>query len=182
MVIGGLKDSEVFRLDPYAFIIAEFYSSLKRSSNLDSHTIEANLLDSLRSKFGFVPFSMYQRRFQLFKERLQGMTMFFQPLVYLHPKFLTIEGWEALARDPNTGAAPVDLFKAAELWGAQFTIELDQYFLKYATNRYYRLIAKFGRDRLPHWPPVSINVYPDSLMSTAYYSTVEEIVINPVTK
>jgi hypothetical protein len=39
--------------------------------------------------------------------------MYFEPIVDL--KKIAITGWEALARDPESLTAPIDLFDAAEL-------------------------------------------------------------------
>lgn len=143
--------------------------------------VETRILDALKRSFNFVSPDLYERRFYLFKERLNRMTVNFQPIVKLSP--LVLEAWEALARDPDTMVngdastmvAPVDLFEVAELWGTEFTTELDLYFLHKATERYKTLRDENRLNRYHEILPLSVNVYPSSLMRTVYLEAVRNL-------
>ena len=166
--------------EPFGEIISTFLSMDLRlvSSSLE---IEAYILDGLKRAFNFVSPYFYRRRFDLFKNRLKNMTVNYQPIVKLNP--LVLEAWEALARDPDTingndsstMVAPVDLFRAAELWGVEFTTELDLYFLKKATHKYRQLRDAAKLQRFHDTLPLSVNVYPSSVLRTAYLNEVKEL-------
>lgn len=147
----------------------------------DSQMLEAIILDGLKRSFNFVSPHFYKKRFEIFKTRLNKMTVNFQPIVKLNP--LVIEAWEALARDPHsivgtdpsTMTAPVDLFEAAELWGVEFTTELDLYFLQVSTSKYRELRDSVKLQRFHEILPLSVNVYPSSLLRTVYLEAVKKI-------
>src|SRR5262249_53949865 len=92
--------------------------------------IEALIYNALKRKFGYVSEETYNRQYFLFNQRLQTMTVHFEPIIYLSPDKPRIFGWEALAREPNKSVAPIDLLQTAELWGTRFKLQLDMYFLK----------------------------------------------------
>jgi EAL domain-containing protein (putative c-di-GMP-specific phosphodiesterase class I) len=172
MVVCGLMLSEQLT-EVYGKIISSFY----HASLLDKEVelIEANILDNLKFNFGFVSSSLYQRRFDLFNQRLKQMVMYFEPVLHIEPDDLFISGWEALARNPTNHTAPSDLFTAAELWGSNFTTTLDQYFLYVACTRY-RHARKLTQRRAGDVVPLSVNVYPESLMRIEYFETVRKII------
>ncbi len=174
MVVCGLQQDSYFLGDAYSRILSTFYQA-SQILPFQPELIEAAILDDLKKDFGFVSASLYQRRFKLFCERLQRMVIYFEPFVHLDPEDLFISGWEALARNPDSLTAPSDLFKAAELWGSQFTIELDQYFLRVATQTYLEARKRSKQARSDDVKPLSVNVYPDSLMQNAYFETVRQI-------
>jgi EAL domain-containing protein (putative c-di-GMP-specific phosphodiesterase class I) len=117
---------------------------------------------------------MYTRQFFLFNQRLEKMTVYFEPIIFLSPDKPRISGWEALARDSDNSRAPVDLFETAELWGTRFKLQLDMYFLRVATEKY--PIDTEGRVmRKHHVLPLSVNVYPESLIRTRYFETIKRI-------
>jgi EAL domain-containing protein (putative c-di-GMP-specific phosphodiesterase class I) len=118
---------------------------------------------------------MYQRRFELFDEGLQNDTIFFEPILFLDSKNLDIHGWEALARENSSEHAPVQLFNAAELWGDKFMIQLDSFFLLKATERYREQLNQLGK-RPNEFLPLSVNVYPASIMRSAYQNALAEVV------
>ncbi len=68
------------------------------------------------------------------------------------------------------------MFKAAELWGPRFTIELDQHFLRVATYSYKQTRAKLRQNRSQEIAPLSVNVYPASLIRKAYFETVKSVI------
>ena len=102
------------------------------------------------------------------------MVVYFEPVICIDANEFFISGWEALARDTKTLTAPVDLFQAAELWGSRFKVELDQYFLRVAAKSY-KEARKSKQRRLSDVVPLSVNVYPESLIKTAYFETVREV-------
>lgn len=175
MVICGLPQDYRFLEDPYALILSTFY---KTSQQLEFKPtlVEAAIIDALKKAFGFVSPSLYDRRFELFCEHLQQMIIHFQPIIRLDPDYLSIKGWEALARDPSKSTVPSELFKAAELWGSKFIIELDQYFLEKAITTYFEARKEAQLLRYDQIKPLSVNVYPDSLMAPSYFDKVSELV------
>jgi EAL domain-containing protein (putative c-di-GMP-specific phosphodiesterase class I) len=179
MVVCGLKQDSYFLGDAFGRILSSFYQACQKMP-LQSALIEATILDDLKRDFGFVSASLHQRRFKLFRERLQRMIVFFEPVLHLDPEDLFISGWEALARNPDTLIAPSDLFEAAELWRHDFIVELDQYFLIVATKTYLEARQKVKQNRSHEIVPLSVNVYPESLMQTAYFETVRQIIKDKV--
>ena len=173
MVVCGIPDNSHLLGNVYGIILSVFYQS--GQNLLEPALVEAAIIDALKKDFQFVSESLYQRRFQLFCERLQKMVVYFEPVICIDANEFFISGWEALARDTQSLTAPVDLFEAAELWGSRFKVELDQYFLKIAAKSY-REARKSKQRRPSDVVPLSVNVYPESLIKTAYFETVREII------
>jgi EAL domain-containing protein (putative c-di-GMP-specific phosphodiesterase class I) len=136
--------------------------------------IEPAIYNAVKRKFGYVSDEMYNRQFFLFNQRLEKMTVHFEPIIYLSPDKPRISGWEALARDSDSSRAPVDLFETAELWGTRFKLQLDMYFLRVATEKY-PVDAHGQVMRKHHILPLSVNVYPESLIRTRYFETIKRI-------
>lgn len=188
IVVGGLPVDSHFLTDIYGRIIASFYQAAVNftsasifglEQNLSpvnlANLVEAQILDDLKSNLGFVSPSLYQRRFELFCDRLRQMVVYFEPVLHLDPNDLFICGWEALARNPESLCAPFELFHAAELWGSRFIVELDQHFLKVATSSY-RQSRPPKQRRASDMVPLSVNVYPESLMHPEYFQTLHKII------
>ncbi|AFY56798.1 EAL domain-containing protein [Rivularia sp. PCC 7116] len=173
MVVCGLPRDSYLLGDAYGKILSSFYQSTQES--LEPMFVEAAIIDALKKDFKFVSKSLYDRRFQLFCERLQKMVVYFEPVICIDVNEFFISGWEALARDTQSLTAPVDLFQAAELWGSQFKLELDQYFLRVAAQSY-KQARKSKQRRLSDVVPLSVNVYPESLIKEAYFETVREVI------
>ncbi|MDM9381143.1 EAL domain-containing protein [Chlorogloeopsis sp. ULAP01] len=174
MVVCGIHRDSHLLGDAYSRILSTFYQQYTQKSLLQPELIEAAIIDDLKRAFGFVSVNLYERRFNLFYERLQRMVVHFEPVIHLDAEDLFISGWEALARNPESLTAPSDLFQAAELWGPRFTIELDQHFLRVATESY-RQARKTKQRRAGDIVPLSVNVYPESLIRSAYFETVSQI-------
>jgi len=175
IVVCGIPQDSYLLGDVYGRILASFYHAYHKLS-LKPPLVEAAILDDLKRDFGFVAAHLYERRFQLFCDRLQRMIVYFEPVLHLDADDLFISSWEALARDPETLTAPVDLFQAAEMWGVRFTIELDQYFLRTASASYQEARNKSKLNRSDQVAPLSVNVYPESLIRTAYFETVRQVI------
>jgi EAL domain-containing protein (putative c-di-GMP-specific phosphodiesterase class I)/uncharacterized caspase-like protein len=173
MVVAGLSERSKFLGDAYGRIVSSFYHNSQAFLEQPS-LIEAAIIDDLKKDYKFLSLPLYNRRFELFCERLRKMTVYFEPILELES--LTISGWEALARDPETSTAPYDLFQAAELWGVKFMIELDQYFLRVAANKYREGRREIKQNRSQDILPLSVNVYPESLTRKAYFRAVKTIV------
>jgi EAL domain-containing protein (putative c-di-GMP-specific phosphodiesterase class I) len=173
LVIGLPQTDRHLLQEPYGVIAATF-CQLSKALVVQSDRAEAALLDGLKRTFGFVSPHLYDRRFQLFRERLQKMVVYFQPIVQLQP--IKIIAWEALARDPSNGwTTPTDLFTAAELWGPQFTTVLDLYFLKAATESYNQEYVSLNLKRADDVVPLAVNVYPNSLLRNEYFNAVKSV-------
>jgi EAL domain-containing protein (putative c-di-GMP-specific phosphodiesterase class I) len=172
MIVAGLPESSRYLGDAYGKVISSFYHNCYNfSKNLA--LVEAAIIDDLKEDYKFLSLSLYNRRFELFCNRLKTMTVYFEPILELDS--LTISGWEALARDPEDATAPYDLFHAAELWGVKFMIELDQHFLRVATEKYRDGRREIKQNRTQDILPLSVNVYPESLTRKAYFRTVQQI-------
>jgi EAL domain-containing protein (putative c-di-GMP-specific phosphodiesterase class I) len=174
LILCNLDNDSIFRDDPSGRIVSALYSVSKESLCKSIDSVESAILDALKTSFRFVSPKFYERRYEIFCQRLYKMTVHFQPIVRLKP--LVLEAWEALARDPMTMCAPVDLFAAAELWGVKFITELDLYFLKKSVQLYHDARVLLKLKRLDETLPLAINVYPDSLMREKYLDTVQEII------
>ncbi|MEA5574109.1 EAL domain-containing protein [Calothrix sp. UHCC 0171] len=174
IVICGLTIGSNLLVDVYGKIISSFYQASQHNFP-KVEVIEATILDSLKYNFGFLSSSLYQRRFDLFYQRLKQMVVYFEPVLNLEPDDLFISGWEALARNPENYTAPTDLFTAAELWGSRFTVELDRYFLNIACESY-RHARQLTQRRAGDVVPLSVNVYPESIMRSDYFEAVQQIV------
>jgi EAL domain-containing protein (putative c-di-GMP-specific phosphodiesterase class I) len=159
--------------EPLACLVSQFYQ-IDGDGLEDPINVEGQLIDAWKRRFQFMPPSLYERRFTLFCDRLKQMQVFFQPIVQLRP--LRLSGWEALARDRIHHRTPVDLFRVAELWGRQFIIELDLHFLMVATETYRKQREQYGIAPLP----LSINVYPDSLLQKSYLTCLQRLVSHGV--
>ena len=177
MVICGLPRNSHLLGNAYGRILSSFYQSSQEL--LEPALVEAAIIDALKKDFQFVSESLYERRFQLFCERLQRVVVYFEPVICIDGNEFFISGWEALARDTESLTAPVDLFEAAELWGSRFKVELDQYFLKVAAKSY-KEARKLKQRRLSDVVPLSVNVYPESLVRTAYFEAVREILAEDI--
>ncbi|MBD2206294.1 EAL domain-containing protein [Calothrix sp. FACHB-1219] len=174
IVVCGIPQDSYLLGDIYGRILSSFYQAAQKFSH-NPALVEAVILDDLKQDFGFIAAHLYERRFQLFCDRLQKMIVYFEPVLHLDPDELFISSWEALARDPDTLTAPVDLFQAAEMWGTRFIVELDQYFLRTATSSYQEARKQSKQNRSKDIVPLSVNVYPESLIRTAYFETVRQV-------
>jgi len=140
--------------------------------------LEIVIYNALRKNFGYVSEAMYNRQFYLFNRKLESMTVHFEPIIFLSPTAPSIYGWEALAREPSTLKAPIDLLETAELWGVRYQLQLDMYFLKRAIGIYITDPSDPNgkKIRRKHTiQPLSVNVHPTSLLRTRYYETFKKI-------
>lgn len=172
IVICGLSKDSHYLNDAYTRIVASFYKAIRNSHSQPSR-VEASILDDLKRDYGFLPIAFYNKRFDLFCDRLSQIIIYFEPIFDLRKN--AIIGWEALARDPESLTAPIDLFDAAELWGLKFTTQLDIELLKLAAKSYRRAGSEAKRNRPDEIAPLSVNVYPESLIRTVYFEAVRQI-------
>ncbi len=176
MFVCGLPQESSLLEEPYARILTAIYTASRELTLVDNSLIEAAMIDDLKTRYGFVPITMYNRRYQLFCERLKDTIVHFQPVLYLHPNLMRISGWEALARDPGGSHAPVDLFDAVEKWGHKFMVALDKYYLELAITSYHKTYLKLhGQSDVQDIYELSVNVYPESLMREAYFDLMRDI-------
>jgi|GEM_PF-579615 EAL domain-containing protein (putative c-di-GMP-specific phosphodiesterase class I)/uncharacterized caspase-like protein len=179
MIVCGLNKNSPFLGEVYGRILGSLYSATYELTYVQISLLEAAILDDLKKAYGYVSLEIYHRRFQLFCKRLNEMLIHFQPILYLSQKRPYIYSWEALARDPENISIPSDLFRAAELWGLQFMLELDIYFIRCAVTSYHKSHNNTpGKRRVEDVQELSVNVYPQSLMHEAYFKAVKQIVID----
>jgi EAL domain-containing protein (putative c-di-GMP-specific phosphodiesterase class I) len=177
LVLYGISDAGLsFLGEAYAVILRSLYINTNELNIKPSYSVlKSAILDDLKAIYNFVPRNLYEERFNLFQNDLLKADVVFEPILYLDPAFLDIFGWEALARIGDEDHAPVHLFRAAEMWGARFMIELDNHMIKKATYRYKEILDKRGI-RPSQIPPLSVNVYPASLIRRAYRETLDELI------
>jgi EAL domain-containing protein (putative c-di-GMP-specific phosphodiesterase class I) len=174
ILIFGLPNNPHFYTEIYSKIISSFYKS-SQNQPLEISLVESAIIDELKQSFGFVSASLYQRRFELFCQRLQQMVIYFEPVLHLGSSDIFISGWEALARNPESLNSPSELFKAAELWGENYTLKLDQYFLITAVHSY-RQVREQRQRRASDLVPLSVNVYPETLIRKEYFDTLNQLI------
>jgi EAL domain-containing protein (putative c-di-GMP-specific phosphodiesterase class I) len=174
MVIYGLRTDSCLLSDVYRHILTTIHSATEEMTSIQPVTIESAILDDIKRIHGYVPMELYNRRFEMFCERLVQMDVGFEPILHLEPGNLFIWSWEALARDPDTDLVPRDLLTSAELWGRQFATELDLHFARLAPRRYREALVEAKMERPPEVKRLSINVYPESLLRTAYFDALNE--------
>lgn len=171
-----IERSSLWVREPAGKIISTLYK-LDLDDLKSPSALKSNMLDALKEAFNFVPLSMYNTRFDLFCESLKTMVVYFQPIVQLLDRdSICLSGWEALARDPLTKRAPIELFKAAELWGVKFMTELDLHFLRTSVHIYCEQRKQINMKRPNDALPLSVNVYPDSLMRNVYLEAVRDLI------
>ena len=131
--------------------------------------IKSEVFDFLKKKYTYVSDRMYTERLAIFEEDLQQVKVCFEPIIEIIPNIKEMRVWgvEALARTGNT--APASLFKAAELWGVRFQTALDLYILDKSLKSYREHIDARRVENVQFDPcPLSINVYPNTLLIKAY--------------
>lgn len=176
------KDIPHYAEDIVSELCVNFYNEIVENNwafPAEILLFKAAIIDKLRETFGFLPYDVYEKRFDIFKQSLSQIQMWFQPIVRLNsnPRFIEIEGWEALARDPKTKRVPRNLLHAAELWGPQFQIELDIYCLNAAVKTYADLtLPEKNASNLKPLALLSVNAFPSSLLNDSYYEAVKNIV------
>jgi EAL domain-containing protein (putative c-di-GMP-specific phosphodiesterase class I) len=173
---GNTENLDFYKNDLFAQVISGVYYAFERTLFFDPIQLESHILDYLKMFHKYVPSSLYERRSILFKTRLEKMSVRFQPIIYLGMGIPFVCGFETLASDPITNKTPLDLMKAAELWGTRFKIDLDCHFFETGLATYKeRLKATSGYRRPQDTLDISINVYPESLLRSAYYSKIAEM-------
>jgi len=176
MVIGGVPPDSVVLSDVCGCILMSLDVATLEFTTLQVAWVEAMILDDLRRTYGFAPLSLYHRRFELFCDRLSHMHIHFEPVLRLDPDYPYIDSWEALARDPISDCAPIDLFEAAELWGNRFMVHLDAYLMRQAVKSYRYACQSHSGRRQEDIRELSVNVYPPSLMQDEYFESIRHAV------
>lgn len=177
LVIYGISNLGLaFIGEAHAVILRSLYiKSNELNTKATYSELKSAIFDDLKAKYNFVPLELYEERFELFSNSLMRIHVAYEPILYLDPTFLDIVGWEALARVGEEDHAPVNLFHAAEMWGPRFMIELDKHMILTATNSY-RNILNERNIRPSQILPLSVNVYPSSLIRRAYRENMEELI------
>jgi EAL domain-containing protein (putative c-di-GMP-specific phosphodiesterase class I) len=174
IIVPGVTDSQLKYGEVLGHTLISLYKVTNELTNLDVSKIETGLIDETKRDFGQVPYQVYSKRFSMFKDRLEKIYFVYEPVILLDKKDLEIDSWEALARDPDSKNAPVDLFEAAELWGPEFITELDLYCLRNAISNYHALWKQERRGE--KIDPLSVNVYPETLYRSAYKKAITHII------
>ncbi|GAB1544917.1 hypothetical protein NUACC21_75930 [Scytonema sp. NUACC21] len=171
------------RLDSLEDIISIIFGNLYDSKNgfasfRSREDIKYRMYDSIKNQYHYVSDKTYEERFQGFRNSLMKIQVFFEPIIFFdkHEENITIAGWEALARDPETGRAPSLLFEIAEMWGVRFQTELDLYILETALKTYKQATEKAKAERYDEKKMLSINVYPSSILRTAYEKLLKTLI------
>ena len=169
--------SKKFSTNIFGHIIRGLFHGLEKAPNNTGYLIKAYLLDYLKNQYRYLPKKLYDIRHTLFIDRLNKMSVKFQPIICFSMNEPYISGVEALASDyANNYSTPHDLFDAAELWGDHFKIHVDQYFFEKSVDTYVeQLKITPGKRRPEDILDISINVYPESLMRSRYFEKVKAV-------
>ena len=174
IIISGMKENILEYGEILGHILLSLYKATLNFTSLDTRKVEAFLLDEIKTSFENVPGPIYAKRFERFKEHLQQIGFYYEPVVALGKKTMEIDSWEALARDPNTKKVPQDLFDAAQLWGPEFITELDLFCLRTATKDFNeKWNAERGNEKMD---TLAVNVYPETLSQEPYINELHRIV------
>jgi uncharacterized caspase-like protein/EAL domain-containing protein (putative c-di-GMP-specific phosphodiesterase class I) len=174
-VVYGIKKNVEILGDVLPRVLQSIFYSTRELTQINIINIESAILDTLRKAYGYVPSKIYERKFELFTERLKTTIIHFEPILYLEPGNLYIASWEALARDPDSISAPGDLFDSAELWGRKFITELDIILLSKAVISYKEALVQARVQRPYEIQDISVNVYPETLLRSSYFRAVQEV-------
>lgn len=174
LIISGINENILKYGEILGHALLSLYHATLEFSSLDIRRVENFLLDEIKRNYGHVPYNIYIKRFEKFKEHLNQIGFGYEPVVMLGKKTVEIDSWEALARDPETKSAPKDLFDAAELWGPEFTTELDLYCLRTATRDFHdKWHAERKNEKMD---ALAVNVYPETLFRKNYIKELHHIV------
>ena len=174
MIFSGVNNETIENGELMGQVFISICKVTNELTLIERINIENALLDDIKLHYGFVPISIYNKRLNNFTTQLHRIRFAFEPIVYLGRRNPQIDSWEALARDPDTGKAPVGLFKAAKLWGNKFIRILDLYCLNKATQTY---VDIWNSERnQPKKDPLSVNVLPNTLYHPDYFLELERIV------
>ena len=175
LILTGVPQKALEYGEILGHALISLYQATKELTLLNTEQLVATLVDHIKRDFGHVPYKIYQERFNLFRNELHKVYFGFEPIVQLGRREIIIDSWEALARsEMSDSKAPSELFDAAELWGMEFTTELDLYCLEHAISMYN-----------DHWKtdrpgqkvdPLSVNVYPETLFRDAYIDLLKKII------
>ncbi|MFZ5909241.1 MAG: EAL domain-containing protein [Chloroflexota bacterium] len=176
LLLAGVPSEKLKHGQILGRALISLYKATNEFTSTSSSMLENVLFDDLKLWFSYVPSGIYFRRKESFIEHLKTINFVFEPIVDLGKVNPRIDSWEALARDPRTNKAPIDLFKAAELWGSKFILELDLYCLRMATSSYVNL-WKTERANIDRKDGLSVNVYPDSLYFDEYRNEIRRIIL-----
>jgi EAL domain-containing protein (putative c-di-GMP-specific phosphodiesterase class I) len=171
---------EIIETDLFAEVISGVYNATNSFSLMaNKETVESEIYDYLKVLHKFLPISFYNRRFELFGNRLhsENTSVLFQPIFKFGVNEVSVSGFEALAHDIKAERSPADIFRAAEIWGRKFMLEADLYFLQTATEKYQELRLKTAGYRRPEdVQDLSVNVYPESLMRSKYFDEMNRLI------
>jgi EAL domain-containing protein (putative c-di-GMP-specific phosphodiesterase class I) len=167
VAIVGPTRSPVGEADVVGSIVRGISEAARRFRERAPSRLTESVIDALRATHGRVPSALYDLRFARFQDRLASLALVYQPVVSLatRPEYVKVQSWEALARDASTMRAPIDLFETGEAWGQRFLIELD---LTMAV----KAIQAWTSGHPNRSDPLCVNVYPDSLVSTAFVEAI----------
>lgn len=174
LIVYGLNKESHLLTTVYIHILTLVYQATRGFTFVECEVIEAAILDGLKSYYGYLPLASYNRRYKLFCQNLETMSIFFQPILFLQPHNIHISSWEALAREPESRRTPTDLFLTGELWGYKFMTELDSYFVRTALKSYRQALNEAKMQSPYAMQTLSVNVYPESIINPDYYQAVKD--------
>ncbi|MBN1669229.1 MAG: TIR domain-containing protein [Anaerolineales bacterium] len=146
-----------------------------------AHVIEGVIFDQLRTDYRADTEDFRSHRLELFHQRLSDLVVLFQPIIDVdkNGSFPYVDSYEALARCALGGRLklPKDVFETAALWDREFKLQLDIKLFETATNQYYTSrMEKRGQRRAYDERPLSVNVYPHSLLEPRFFKVVQRAI------
>lgn len=170
IVLSG-TDPEIAVNDSFQTVVSALYElSDGFSKKVHAQVLRLGVYDRLKQTYGRVSDAVYERRWLAFQDKLDSVDLHFEPIVeFSHSsKRFNIFSFEALAR--IEGRLPRSLFAVAELWGIQFQTALDKQILRKSLNKYLGLLEKNQSRSYSDILPLSVNVYPSTILSEDYRS------------
>ncbi|MBU1682768.1 EAL domain-containing protein, partial [Patescibacteria group bacterium] len=154
--------------------IKSIYKSTNEFTRLNISNLFNFIIDDIKRIYSFLPFDTYQRRFENFSHQLSDIVIYFEPVVHLGEKKISIDSWEALARDKYSEKVPKEIFDAAQQWGNDFTELLDIVLVEKAIRTFINLLP--SEDRNKDYQRLSVNLYPSSILSDNFYLMLQKLI------
>jgi EAL domain-containing protein (putative c-di-GMP-specific phosphodiesterase class I) len=144
--------------------------------------------DQLRKTYNLCSERITSRRQEIFLDDLAHVTVHFEKVLSLVtagssvPTTTSQWGWQAVASLIENDQFPHTLYQQAELWGVAFTSALDTHLLREAAFRYKEVCEAANLTSFENIQPLSISVYPQTIVQQRYQETLQELIEMAVIK
>ncbi|OED42195.1 hypothetical protein AB833_07800 [Chromatiales bacterium (ex Bugula neritina AB1)] len=166
--------TECYKRDPYVTGV--------EISPPTTREIQTHIFDGLNRRYRTTSARINERRFEIFSEDLQKISVQFEKIQELENSGHTaVWGWEVVAVHQETDLFPQQLFATAEEWGEQFRTALDLHTLTEAAYRYKTVCEAENLIHFSDTKPLCISVYPQTLQQPDYIAMLRDLTEKVVT-